>query len=126
MISGRTIVAIRYDSAGNAVTVAANASELTLGEGDKEGEKFRPSVASLVRWCEGEKVEPRTEEPLSSWTPVTCGGEEAFADHPRGEPAPAEDTTILVPRAGNPLVVVTSDPTSACEDAARLNAEWGA
>ena len=101
-ISGQTLMAIRYDSAGKAVTIAANTGELTLGQEERKGEKVGRRISD-PGWCHGEKGEegvPRTKEPLKGWIPVTCGGEEAFADHPLREASTSEDLTIVVLRTG--------------------------
>jgi hypothetical protein len=109
------ILAMRYDSAGRLIAVIDDQDTLTLG-----GEE----VSNLVGRCHG-----RQETELLSWSPVTCGGQEARADHPLNAGSTAHDTTIVVEgteRGQSPLVIVTSDPSSACEDVARLHAEWGA
>ena len=110
-----TVMAIRYDSAGHALTIIANRSELRVGE------RYTPFIGQLVTKCEGD--EPRAEGPFAGWLPLTCGGREAFADRPLSEDSP-EGTTIVVPADQFPFVIVTSTPTSACEDVARLHAEW--
>ena len=113
--AANSILAMRYDSEGRLITVIDDQDWLTLG-GDE--------VANLVASCHG-----RQETELLSWSPVTCGGQEARADHPLSAGSTAHHTTIVVEGARpgqSPLVIVTSDPSSACEDAARLHAEWGA
>ena len=92
----------------------------------------RPRLADPGRRWSREPVASchgRQETELLSWSPVTCGGQEARADHPLSAGSTAHHTTIVVEGARpgqSPLVIVTSDPSSACEDAARLHAEWGA
>ena len=117
------ILAIRYNSEGRVVTLIGDQHTLTI-EGD--------DVSSLIVRCShANEVESvaRSEGPLRTWVPITCGGREAFADHAPGDGPAAKGTTIVVPAGGLgqfPLVIVTSEPTSACEDAARLNTEWNA
>ena len=111
----RYIIALRYDSAGALVTVIENLQDLQL-----EGY----SVDTWARGCEHEGA-PHPEVPLTGWLPVTCGGREALADHPLSEGPTSQDTTLIIPDV-QPLVIVTSDPTSTCEDAARLHTEWSA
>ena len=102
------------------MTVIGNQNTLTM-----EGQKV---WSLLVRCPHPETLEnvPRSEGQLKSWLPAFCGGREALADHPLSEGATAQDTTVVIPAGESdqfPVVIVTSDPTSACEDAARLNAE---
>ena len=115
------IMAFRYDSARGLVTVIGNLETLRL-------DAYTMRVGALASRCEDEREQPpvpRSPGLLNSWIPVTCGGREALVDHPLNEGPTPQDTTVVVP-ALLPLVIVTSDPTSACEDAARLHREFGA
>jgi hypothetical protein len=115
----RSVVAVRFNSEGTLVTVIENLRDLHL-------EGSTGPLQALVRTCEDEQEGlPQPEGPLTSWLPVTCGARQALADHPLSNGSTAQDTTLIIPEA-EPLVIVTSDPTSACEDAARLHAEWSA
>jgi hypothetical protein len=109
------VLALRYDRAGHAVTVIGDQNLLTM-----DGQEVS---SLLVRCPHGETEDARSAGALNSWVPVTCAGREAFADHPLSKASTMQDTTIVIP-AGEadqfPLVIVTSDPISACEDAARL------
>lgn len=113
----RWIMALRYES-GDLETMIENRT-LSI-----DGEQVRRLVGDR---CGEAQDEASTAPlgPMNSWFPVTCGGQEAFADHALGEDsAEMQGTTIVLP-AVLPVVVVTSDPTSACEDVARLHAQWG-
>ena len=117
------ILAIRYNSEGRVETVIGNQNTLAI-----QGQKV---WSLLVRCPHPETLEnvPRSEGPLKSWLPAMCGGREALADHPLSEGAAPQDITIVIPAGVSDqfsVVIATSDPASACEDAARLNAEWGA
>ena len=122
--SDTLIMAFRYKRTSGLVTMMANLPELALG-----GEAW--GTQQVETRCEGEGGVEEHEVPASlealpgNWLHVTCGGREALADHPLSEGSKTRDTTLIIP-ALLPLVIVTSDPASACKDAARLHAEYGA
>lgn len=103
-------MAFRYDSASGLVTLFANLEDLQV-----EGTRRRSGSCKHGAKANTKGLPARKDS-------SAAGGQRAFADHELSE---AQDTTIVIP-APLPLVIVTSDPTSACEDAARLKTEWGA
>ncbi len=111
-----TIVAVRYDSAGRAISLFADDRSLVI-----DGH----TVPSLVLDCIDfghETPQPQSalaRGPLEQWIAVSCGGAQTIANHRL-----TGRVTAIVQSGDYPIVLVTAAPASACKDAATIRRAW--